>query len=155
LWPRNRFSRKYLLYAHQDFAQPFKAGSVARCAMMVRREAIDRAGPMDERFFVYWSDVDWCRAIWEAGFEVHCVPASVIIHDEHQGSQTARKPRSRRAIVDFHTGAYRYYRKWHIRHPLHPAHVVALAGLTARAVLVLATERVRWRLRSAGAGALR
>lgn len=144
LFPRNRFSRRYLAYAEADLSQPFRIGSVARCSMMVRREAIERAGPMDERYFVYWSDVDWCRAISEAGFEVHCVPASVVIHDEHQGAKSGRRRRSRRAISDFHRGAYHYYRKWHVRRPWHPNHIVAVVGLTLRGSVVLVTEQVRW-----------
>jgi GT2 family glycosyltransferase len=113
---------------------------------MVRRETLERTGGLDERLF-YWNDVDWCRAIWEAGFEVHCVPSSVIIHDEHNGGSRADHRQGRRSIVDFHQGAYRYYRKWHIRSPWSPAHAAALIGLTARALIVLASEEVRWAIR--------
>jgi GT2 family glycosyltransferase len=145
--PNNRFSRRYLTYQERDFAHPFAAGSVSSCAMLVRREAIAAAGPVDERYFVYWSDVDWCRAIWEAGFEVHCVPESVIVHDEHKGGTRASKARSWASIVDFHRGAYLYYCKWHIRSAASPLHLAALAGLAARALLVLAAEQARWSIR--------
>jgi N-acetylglucosaminyl-diphospho-decaprenol L-rhamnosyltransferase len=143
LFPGNPLSRRYLVYLDQDFSRPFAAGSVSGCALMVRRETVARAGPLDERLF-YWNDVDWCRAIWEAGFEVHCVPASVIIHDEHNGGSRAGRKRSLRSIIDFHRGAYRYYRKWHARSPWSPANAAALVGLTVRAAVVLATEEVRW-----------
>jgi GT2 family glycosyltransferase len=147
LFPNNRFSRRYLAYLGQDFSAPFAAGSVSSCAILARREAIERAGPIDERYFCYWSDVDWCRAIWESGYEVHCVPDSVIVHDEHKGGTRAGKQRSRAAIVDFHRGAYLYYHKWHVKHAAHPLHLAALAGLVARAALVLAAEHIRWSLR--------
>jgi N-acetylglucosaminyl-diphospho-decaprenol L-rhamnosyltransferase len=147
LFPNNRFSRRYLVYMGQDFAAPFAAGSVSSCAVLARREAIERAGPIDERYFCYWSDVDWCRAIWESGYEVHCTPDSVIIHDEHKGGTRASKQRSRAAIVDFHRGAYIYYHKWHVRHAAHPLHLAALAGLATRGALVLAAERIRWTLK--------
>lgn len=147
LFPRNPISRRYLIYLDQDFNAPFPAGSVSACAMMVRREAIERAGAMDERFFVYWSDVDWCKAIWEAGFAVHCLPASVVIHDEHSGTARLRRRRSWAAIRDFHRGSYTYFRKWHVPHPWHPLHGLAIVGLSGRALLVLAAEHVGWQVR--------
>lgn len=147
LLPNNRFSRRYLTYMNQEFDQPFAAGSVSSCAILARREAIARAGPIDERYFCYWCDVDWCRAIWQAGYEVHCTPDSVIIHDEHKGGTRATKKRSRSAIVDFHRGAYLYYFKWHVPHAAHPLHLFALAGLAARGALVLASEQLLWAVR--------
>jgi N-acetylglucosaminyl-diphospho-decaprenol L-rhamnosyltransferase len=142
--PNNRFSRSYLTYLSQDYSQPFSAGSVSLCAMLVRREAIAQAGPIDERFFCYWSDVDWCRAIWESGYQVHCVPESVIVHDEHKGGTRASKKLSRAAVVDFHRGAYLYYVKWHIQNTASMRHLLAIAGLTLRGLLVLAIEYIRW-----------
>jgi GT2 family glycosyltransferase len=161
LLPYNPVSRRYLVYLDQDFSRPFPAGSVSTCALMVRREAVQRTGPMDEGYFVYLSDDDWCRAIWAAGYEVHCVPDSVIVHDEHRGgSGSVRRPRVA-AVLDFHKGAYRYYRKWSLPNPCPPWHpaqalrLMAAAGLAARAGLVLAVEYLRWwwqrwRLRAAG-----
>ncbi|MBC8159733.1 MAG: hypothetical protein H7Z42_00820 [Roseiflexaceae bacterium] len=146
LFPNNPISRRYLIYMGEAFDQPFAAGSVSSCAILVRREAIAAAGPMDESYFCYWCDVDWCRAIWAAGYEVHCTPTSVIIHDEHKGGTRASKKRSRAAIVDFHRGAYLYYFKWHIRNAAHPMHLAALFGLSARGALVLAAENARWSL---------
>jgi N-acetylglucosaminyl-diphospho-decaprenol L-rhamnosyltransferase len=147
LFPRNAFSRRYLLYREQDYTRPFAAGSVSTCALLVRRTAIERAGPMDERFFVYWSDVDWCRAIWAAGFEVWCAPQAVIVHDEHKGGTSPGRRRTWGAIRDFHRGAYVYYRKWHVRRAWHPNHIAAVVGLATRAVLVLATEYAYWSVR--------
>ncbi|NTU79344.1 MAG: glycosyltransferase family 2 protein [Chloroflexales bacterium] len=144
LWPNNPFSRRYLTYMHVGFDAPFAAGSVSSCAMLVRREAIAGAGPIDERFFVYWSDVDWCRAIWEAGFEVHCTPESVIVHDEHKGGTHAGRKRSRAAIVDFHRGAYLYYSKWCVAAAWHPLHLAAMAGLAVRGALVMLLEDLLW-----------
>jgi GT2 family glycosyltransferase len=148
LWPSNPISRRYLIDMHHDFTRPIPVASMSSCALLVRREAIAAAGLIDERYFVYWSDVDWCRAIWEAGYEIHCIPDSVITHDEHKGGTRASKQRSRAAIIDFHRGAYIYFRKWHVRRTWAPMHGVAIVGLTLRAALVLAAERVRWARRA-------
>jgi hypothetical protein len=146
LFPKNPLSRRYLVYLDEHFDQPFAAGSVSSCAIVVRREAVQRAGPIDERYFVYWSDVDWCRAFWEAGCEVHCVPQSVITHDEHKGGTRPGKKRNWATIKDFHRGAYIYFRKWHVRQSWHPGNLVAIVGLGARACLVMAVEHIRWAL---------
>jgi GT2 family glycosyltransferase len=144
LFPRNPFSRRYLVYLDQDFTQPFTTDSASACALMARREVVQRAGPLDERYFLYWNDVDWCRGIWEAGYEVHCVPQSVIVHDEHKGGTRAGWKRILTSTLDFHRGAYRYYRKWHVTQAWSPRHLAVIAALTLRAMLVLATEQVRW-----------
>lgn len=145
LFPNNPISRRYLVDLHHDWHAPFAAGSVSSCAVLARRAAVERAGLIDEQYFVYWSDVDWCRAIWEAGYDVYCTPDSVIVHDEHKGGTRATKQRSRAAIIDFHRGAYLYFRKWHVRRAWHPMHGLAIVGLTLRAALVIATERRKWR----------
>ena len=54
--------------------------------MLIRSEAIAAAGPLDERYFMYSEDVEWCRRIRAAGFEVVCFPAVRVIH--HIGGST-------------------------------------------------------------------
>lgn len=53
---------------------------VLGACMLVRRSAIDAVGPMDERFFLYFEDMDWCRRFWAAGHEVWYVPAARFSH---------------------------------------------------------------------------
>lgn len=55
-------------------------------AMLVRKSAIDAAGPMDERFFLYMEDVDWCRRFWQAGFRVTYFPHGSVVHAGVHGS---------------------------------------------------------------------
>ena len=144
LLPRNRFSRRYLVYLDQDLSKPFAVDSASAAALMVRREAIDRAGLLDERFFLYWNDVDWCRSIWESGFEVHYVPASVLKHDEHHGGTRGGARQRLKTILNFHRGAYIYYRKWQPRRFWYPSRLVAILGLSLRAAIVICTEPLRW-----------
>jgi len=40
------------------------------CFWVMRREALDRVGPLDERFYIYAEDVDWCRRCWNAKWEI-------------------------------------------------------------------------------------
>jgi GT2 family glycosyltransferase len=51
-------------------------------AMMVKREAIDKAGLMAENFFLYYEEMDWCDRIKRAGYEIWVEPKALIYHKE-------------------------------------------------------------------------
>jgi len=53
---------------------------VTGACMLVRREAIDDAGLMDERFFIYWEDAEWCHRMRDHGWQVLLEPAASVIH---------------------------------------------------------------------------
>ena len=48
--------------------------------MLVRRETIEQVGGLDETFFMYGEDIDWCYRIKQAGWGVHYYPRTTIIH---------------------------------------------------------------------------
>ncbi|MBA3828325.1 MAG: glycosyltransferase family 2 protein [Taibaiella sp.] len=62
-------------------------------AMMVRREAIEKAGLMAENYFLYYEELDWCERIKRAGFEIHVNMQALIYHKESVsvGKKTALK----------------------------------------------------------------
>jgi len=51
-------------------------------AMMVRREAIEKAGTMAENFFLYFEEMDWCDRIRKAGYQIWVDTREVIFHKE-------------------------------------------------------------------------
>lgn len=55
--------------------------------LMVRKEAYKEVGGMDERFFLYFEDVDWCRRFWEKGWRVSYVPKAVFSHYHQRSSE--------------------------------------------------------------------
>jgi GT2 family glycosyltransferase len=57
-------------------------GFVHGAAMMIRKEAIDKAGLMPELFFLYYEEMDWCEKIRNAGFEIWIEPKARIYHKE-------------------------------------------------------------------------
>lgn len=59
-------------------------------AFLMRREALQQAGPQDERYFMYFEDTDWCRSFWQAGWRVTYFPGSSFIHFHDRSS--ARHP---------------------------------------------------------------
>jgi GT2 family glycosyltransferase len=66
-----------------QYDQPAHATGFAHgAAMMVKREAIDKAGLMAEHFFLYYEEMDWCDHIKRAGYEIWVEPAAKIYHKE-------------------------------------------------------------------------
>jgi GT2 family glycosyltransferase len=60
-------------------------GPTAYChgaAMMVRKQAIEKAGMMNENFFLYYEEVDWCERIKEAGYQAWVCTDALIYHKE-------------------------------------------------------------------------
>lgn len=58
-------------------------------ALMIRSDNLERIGLMDERYFMYFEDVDWCRRFYEAGLKVVYFPESKMFH--YHGKQSATK----------------------------------------------------------------
>lgn len=55
--------------------------------LAVRARAVQRVGGMDERFFLYFEDVDWCRRFWEAGWHVVYMPMAKFSHYHQRSSE--------------------------------------------------------------------
>jgi N-acetylglucosaminyl-diphospho-decaprenol L-rhamnosyltransferase len=72
--------------------RPFPIDFALGAALMVRREAITAAGLLDEGYFMYADEVDWCWRMQRAGWSFYCVPAAQVLH--HSGG-SARQFRSR------------------------------------------------------------
>ena len=60
------------------FGQPDDHGA----AMMVRREAVEKAGPMPEEYFLYYEELDWSERIHEAGYRIVYDPRATVFHKE-------------------------------------------------------------------------
>ena len=99
--------------------------------MFVRREAIAAVGGMDEAYFMFNEDVDWCRAMGNGGWSVDYVPAAEVTHAV--GASAGRV--SERVILERHRGMIHYFRKYHAPHPVVAAVVSALVMLRARVML--------------------
>lgn len=142
LFPRNRYSRRYLVYLDHDMSTPFEADYASTAGLLVRKVVLDRVGVFDTDFFCYWSDADLCHRIKNAGWKIVCEPAAKVIHYEGNGG-TGTVRRSVLSVVDFNRGAYLYYRKNRLAHPWSPMRLVAFTGLALNAVRQLVWNRYR------------
>lgn len=87
---------------------------VAGASMLVRREVFEQAGLMDEKYFMYFEEVDFCLAAKRAGWSCWYVPASRVVHLVGAVSQMSdsRKHRKRRPAYWFESRR-RYFVKNH------------------------------------------
>ena len=74
-----------------QFQEPTEVDVVAGCFMMVRREIILKSGGLDEDFFMYGEDEEWCSRIKRDGWKVIYYPAATIIHLHRFSSRQARR----------------------------------------------------------------
>jgi N-acetylglucosaminyl-diphospho-decaprenol L-rhamnosyltransferase len=74
------------LYEDWDMSSPIPVDWVPCPATMARRAALDKVGLMDERFRLYFDDVDISLRMHKGGWEVWCLPSSKIIHLEQRSS---------------------------------------------------------------------
>lgn len=74
-----RLLRRYVM-ADWDHLDSRPVGWVLGACMLLRRDAVDQVGYFDERFFLYFEDVDLCRRLWQAGWEVHYDAQAEMIH---------------------------------------------------------------------------
>ncbi len=106
LFPRSRRFGKYRMtwWAYDDEGpvdQPMAS------ALMLRREALDEVGVFDEAFPMFFNDVDLCKRLWDAGWEVWFTPTATMIH-EH-GAATSKVPL--RMALESHRSQVRFYCK--------------------------------------------
>ncbi len=79
LFPKNRFfGREHMTW--WDRSDVRQVDVVTGCFMLVRREAIEQVGVMDEQFFMYGEETDWCYRFWKKGWKVMFAPVGEIIH---------------------------------------------------------------------------
>jgi hypothetical protein len=70
--------------------RPFPIGHPLGAAMLARGEAVQGTGLLDEGYFIYAEEVDWCLRMRACGWERWCVPAARVIHHEAQSTRQFR-----------------------------------------------------------------
>jgi hypothetical protein len=87
-----------------------EVGRVRGCCMLVRREAIEQVGLLDEQFFIYCEEVDWQRRMKNKGWKVFFFPESRIIH--YWGASTKQRNRKRFNAIQWQS-VYKYFKKYY------------------------------------------
>ena len=77
--------RYYLLDRPDDEIQP--VDWVVGAALLIRRQALHQVGPLDEEFFMYSEELDWCYRLKAQGWEVVYLPTAQVVHQEGRSSE--------------------------------------------------------------------
>jgi hypothetical protein len=86
LFPDNRWTGT-LFMSYWDYDTRREVDMVMGCCMLVRRAAIEQVGLMDERFFFYAEEADWCYRIRDAGWAIYFLPEARFVHYGGQSTQ--------------------------------------------------------------------
>jgi N-acetylglucosaminyl-diphospho-decaprenol L-rhamnosyltransferase len=107
-WPENRTLRRYYMADTADDAVQPVDWVVGAC-LLVRRQAYEQVGGLDEGYFMYSEELDWCKRLKAAGWEVVYLPSATIIH--HEGKSSEQVIASRH--IHFQSSKVRYFRQHH------------------------------------------
>jgi GT2 family glycosyltransferase len=107
LFPKSkRFGRYNLTYLDED--ETYEVDCVVGAFMLVRSKAIQEVGLLDETFFMYGEDIDWCYRIKSANWKVVYYSDAKIIH--YKGSSFSKKQNTR-LTYEFYRAMYIFYNK--------------------------------------------
>ncbi len=110
LFPKCRLLTGYSLWHWaQTSLQPVDI--LTGCFWLVRRKALEQVGLLDEAFFMYGEDMDWCKRFWAKGWQVVFVPGAEAIH--YGGVSSDKAPV--RFYVERQRADFQYWRKHHSR----------------------------------------
>jgi len=84
---------------------------VTGACLLVRREVVEQIGGLDEDYFMYSEELDWCRRIKAAGWQIIYLPTAQVIHHEGKSSEQAVTERH----INFQRAKLRYFYKYHGR----------------------------------------
>jgi GT2 family glycosyltransferase len=106
-FPNNRFIRRYhKLDEPVDHLQ--QVDWIVGAAILIRRETWQQVGPLDETFFMYFEETDWCYRCVEAGWEIYYLPAAKVTHYEGKSSEQVTAQRT----IRFQRSKLRYTQKY-------------------------------------------
>jgi len=125
---------------HLGDDEPGEVDAVNGAFMMVRAEALAEVGLLDEGYWLYMEDLDWCYRFWQAGWKVFYEPAGVVVHVK--GGSSGRRRAARQEIA-FHRGMGRFYRKFYAPGRPAPLNAAVYAGIGAKLALSLAITAVK------------
>ena len=89
------------------YHNPIEVDSVIGACMMVRKEAIDEAGFLDEDYFIFLEETDWCFRMYKKGWKVYHVPDSRVFHL----SGHSKKKTPGESQIEYYKSLYKFFRK--------------------------------------------
>lgn len=128
--------------AHLGDDEPGEVDAVNGAFMLCRAEAVRDVGLLDEGYWLYMEDLDWCRRFWQAGWRVFYEPAGVALHVKGGSSGKRRRPRQE---IAFHRGMARFYRRFDAPEHNPLVNAAVYVGIAVKLATSLAITAVRGR----------
>ena len=94
---------------HLGDDEPGEVDAINGAFMLCRAEAVAAVGLLDEGYWLYMEDLDWCHRFWDAGWKVFYEPRARALHVKGGSSSARRAPRQE---IAFHRGMGRFYRRF-------------------------------------------
>jgi GT2 family glycosyltransferase len=79
---------------YPDTNKPVIVEAVVGAAMLIPQKVINLIGKLDEKFFMYYEDIEYCKRIWQNGMKVYYLPSAQIIHLHGKSAQKSDKKNS-------------------------------------------------------------
>ncbi len=125
---------------HLGDDEPGEVDALNGAFMLCHAEAVREVGLLDEGYWLYMEDLDWCARFWRAGWKIFYEPAGLALHVKGGSSGSRRAPKQE---IAFHRGMGRFYRRFDApRHnPLLNAAVYAGIGTKLAVSLAVTAGR--------------
>jgi GT2 family glycosyltransferase len=127
---------------HLGEDEPGEVDAVNGAFMLCRAAAVAQVGLLDEGYWLYMEDLDWCHRFWDAGWKVFYEPRSVALHVKGGSSARRRAPRQE---IAFHRGMGRFYRRFDAPTANPLLNLAVYLGIGAKLAVSLAITAVRGR----------
>ena len=93
-----------------DYSKEAEVDSIRGSFFMIRREIIDKIGLLDERYFIWFEEVDYCKQAKKAGFKIMYTPITKCIDYIGQSFKQVKRGKTQ---IYFRNSMLKYFRKWH------------------------------------------
>ncbi len=130
LFPKSKFFGKYFMswWDHNNINEiDWASGS----ALMIRREALNKVGFLDEKMFMYSEDIDWCYRCWEKGWKIYYLPEAIVIHYDAQSAKIS--PANR--LIQVLESRYYFFKKHGFKNKIFLLKTIVLLGLIGRIII--------------------
>jgi GT2 family glycosyltransferase len=91
----------------RNYPEPIEVDSVIGACMVVKRDAIEPVGLLDEGYFLFLEETDWCYRMKRTGWKIYHVPQAEIYHFQGKGVEMEKK----KARVEYYRSLYRFFKK--------------------------------------------
>jgi len=91
----------------RDYPEPVEVDSVVGACMMVRREAVNQVGWLDEDYFLFLEETDWCFRMKRAGWKIYHCPQVAVTHLQGKSVEIEKS----KAKLEYYRSRYHFFRK--------------------------------------------